>query len=114
MKKLLDIARVCHEANRAYCLMLGDESQPHWEDAPEWQKQSAVNGVQFHVENPQAGPAGSHVNWMKEKLADGWKYGSVKDADKKEHPCLVRYEELPVEQRVKDTLFLSIVHALWS
>lgn len=31
------IARMAHEANRAYCQALGDDSQPAWEDAPEWQ-----------------------------------------------------------------------------
>jgi hypothetical protein len=35
------VARVCHEANRAYCQTLGDNSQPAWDDAPEWQKDSA-------------------------------------------------------------------------
>ena len=27
-------ARAAHEANRAYCLALGDTSQPSWDDAP--------------------------------------------------------------------------------
>ena len=35
------IARVCHEVNRAYCQALGDDSQPTWEEAPEWQRASA-------------------------------------------------------------------------
>ena len=28
-----EIARVCHEVNRAYCQAIGDNSQPTWEDA---------------------------------------------------------------------------------
>lgn len=107
-----DIARVCHEANRAYCLSLGDESQLPWNEAPQWQRDAAINGVQFHIDNPGATPAGSHFNWMTEKFEAGWVYGPVKDEEKKEHPCLVSYSELPEEQRVKDSLFLSIVKAL--
>ncbi len=38
------IARVCHEVNKAYCEALGDNSQPTWEDAPEWQRSSARMG----------------------------------------------------------------------
>lgn len=34
------IARVCHEVNRAYCQALGDNSQPTWEEAPQWQRQN--------------------------------------------------------------------------
>ena len=49
---------------------------------------------------------------MKQKEADGWKYGEVKDADKKEHPCMIPYEELPVEQRAKDYIFKQIVNSL--
>ncbi len=109
------IAEVAHETNRAYCITQGDGSQPMWEHAFDWQKKSAINGVRFHLDNPEAGCSGSHENWLKEKYADGWKYGEVKDPEKKEHPCCVPYEELPrklVEQRVKDALFVGVVRAL--
>ena len=108
----VDVAQVCHEANRAYCIGLGDNSQPLWNDAHDWQKDSAVNGVIFHLENPDAGDAASHKSWLAEKKAAGWKYGPIKDPDKKEHPCFVPFEELPIEQQMKDRLFRSIVHAL--
>ncbi len=109
---VVDVARVCHEANRAYCLALGDESQPSWDDAPEWQIQSAVNGVRYHAENPESGPENSHESWLAEKEVDGWVYGEVKDPDAKTHPCMVPFSELPQEQQLKDVLFLSIVRAL--
>jgi hypothetical protein len=47
---------------------------------------------------------------MKQKLDDGWKYGPVKDPEKKEHPCLVSFSELPKEQQAKDFIFRAIVH----
>jgi hypothetical protein len=103
------IAKVAHAVNRAYCLALGDDSQPKWADAPDWQKESAINGVTFHALYPNADPSQSHENWMKEKEEAGWKYGPVKDPEKKEHPCMVPYEELPLEQRVKDYLFKAVV-----
>lgn len=105
------VAKICHEANRALCAALGDLSQPAWEDAPEWQKQSARNGVEFHVMN-NAPPSASHDNWLKEKTEQGWKYGPVKDAEKKEHPCFVPYAHLPGTQKAKDHLFRGIVHAM--
>ena len=49
---------------------------------------------------------------MESKLADGWVYGEVKDPVKKEHPCLVAFEELPVEQQAKDYIFKAVVDAL--
>ncbi|HEX7727474.1 MAG TPA: RyR domain-containing protein [Terracidiphilus sp.] len=109
------VARVCHEANRAYCAGLGDTTQPVWEDAPDWQQRSAVKGVRFHMEQLAKGerpfPADSHNAWLAEKRAEGWQYGPVKDAEKKLHPCFMPYDGLPVEQRTKDYLFAGIVEA---
>lgn len=110
--KIEHIAQVAHEINKAYCEALGDNSQTSWEDAPQWQKESAVLGVIFHMENPDAGPDASHSSWMKQKLEDGWVYGPVKDAEKKQHPCIVPFDLLPVEQKAKDFLFRQVVHSL--
>jgi hypothetical protein len=107
-----DIARAAHEANRAYCLGLGDKSQPPWEDAPVWQRESAIAGVDFHLANPNASPSASHHNWCLDKFFAGWTFGPVKDPEAKQHPCLVPYEDLPVEQRTKDALFIAVVKAL--
>lgn len=106
------IAKVCHQANKAFCESIGDHSQPDWENAPEWQQKSAIEGVKFNIANPYAPASASHDSWLKVKEADGWKYGPVKDAEKKEHPCFVPYEQLPVEQQLKDHLFKSIVKGL--
>lgn len=102
-------AEACYNVNRAYCESMGDYSQPRWENAYEWQKSSVLNGVIFHLNNPNSKPSDSHENWMKEKLETGWKYGEVKDPEKKEHPCMVPYDQLPEHQRLKDTLFLNTV-----
>ena len=84
-----NIARVAHEINKAYCESIGDNSQPVWEDAPDWQKSSAIAGVKFHLENPTVGPDASHNNWLKQKEEEGWKYGPEKNPETKEHPCCV-------------------------
>lgn len=106
------IARVAHEVNRAYCQSNGDDSQPAWEDAPEWQRSSAVDGVRFTQANPDATPADSHDNWMAQKRADGWGWGPVKDPERKEHPCYLPYDRLPQMQRTKDYLFQAVVRSL--
>lgn len=105
-----EIAKICHQVNKAYCESIGDYSQPDWKDAPEWQKNSAINGVEYHIDNDVT-PEGSHANWLKVKEQDGWVYGPVKDPEKKEHPCMVPYNELPKEQQTKDALFKSVVDA---
>ena len=110
--KIEQIAEVCHETNRAFCNSIGDTSQVAWKDAPEWQRSSAINGINFYINNPDAKASNLHDSWLKDKIDAGWKYGPVKDATKKEHPCCVSYDELPKEQKAKDYLFLAIVNAL--
>lgn len=103
-------ARTAHEANRAYCIAIGDTSQPHWEDAPEWQQQSARKGVLGVLAGN--GPRESHEGWLQEKAATGWKYGAVKDPEKKEHPCFVDYDKLPESQKKKDDIFITTVKVM--
>ena len=108
--KTIAIAMMCHAINAAYCQSMGDDSQPTWDDTPESHKQSLIAGVEMHLANPDATPEQSHESWYKVKEAEGWKYGEVKDMEKKEHPCFLPYEELPDEQKAKDYLFRTTVH----
>jgi hypothetical protein len=103
---------VCHQANKAYCESLGDFSQVDWEQAPEWQKSSVKTGVRFKISNPEVTPEASHENWLKVKREEGWVYGETKDPEKKTHPCILPFYELPKEQQVKDHLFVAVVKTL--
>jgi hypothetical protein len=112
-----DIARVCYEANRVYCLTISENSQRSWDEAADWQKQTVINGVLHCLETLEKGseliPSQSHESWLEEKRATGWKYGAVKDPEKKEHPCFLPYDKLPLEQKMKDYIFVGIVKAIY-
>lgn len=107
-----DIAKISYQVNRAYCESLGDFSFGPWEDAPEWQRAANRAGVNFHLSNPDEPARRSHESWAAQKIADGWSYGPVKDPDKKRHPCLVPFEQLPKDQQAKDFIFKAVVESL--
>jgi hypothetical protein len=44
----------------------------------------------------------SHDVWGRKRLAEGWRYGPRRDDIRKEHPCLVPYEELPESEKEYD------------
>jgi len=44
----------------------------------------------------------THEVWAKQRLAEGWKYGVTRNDGRKEHPCLVAYEELPDSEKEYD------------
>lgn len=106
------IAIACHQANKAWCEVNGDMTQKDWAEAEDWQRESAIKGVEFALANPDAPASAQHDAWSADKVANGWVYGKVKDAEKKTHPCLVPFEQLPEFQQKKDRLFKAIVEAL--
>lgn len=106
------IAQIVHEANRGLCEATGDFSQKSWGEAEDWQRESAIAGVRWRLEHMEAPDSAQHEAWMADKRQQGWKWGPVKNAVEKEHPCLVPYEELPPEQQAKDVLFVAIVKHL--
>lgn len=105
----LVIAQAAHEMNRIWCQSLGDTSQSPWNEAPEWQRNSALAGVEAICSGKVKEPHQSHDSWMAQKLREGWRYGPVKDTEKREHPCLLPFNDLPARQQVKDCLFLTTV-----
>jgi len=106
------IAKVCHQVNKAYCESQQDNSQKDWEDCPDWQIQSEINGVRFHIDNPDSGPEASHNNWLKQKKDEGWVYGPIKSESRKKHPCIVPFKILEPSQQAKDYIFKAIVDSL--
>jgi len=106
------IAMVAHEANKAYCSMIGDHTQVNWDMAPEWVRQSAKVGVGLVFADPSVTPEIMHNSWMAGKIDGGWKHGPIKAPDLLEHPCLVPYADLSSDHRLKDVLFLAIVRIL--
>jgi len=43
-----------------------------------------------------------HNRWMAGRLADRWKFGPKRDDEKKEHPSMIPYEELPETEKEYD------------
>jgi hypothetical protein len=111
MVTALDTARVCHEANRALQIALGEENvSASWEETSLETRDSAFQGVVKALKGES--PEELHQSWVDFKVAAGWVYGPVKDEAAKTHPCIVAYDKLPESQQLKDTLFKYIVVAL--
>ena len=43
-----------------------------------------------------------HEVWAETRIAQGWTYGEERDDEKKTHPCLIAYEDLPEEEKEYD------------
>ncbi len=99
MNKIEFIANIRHIGWVTYQIAAG---QPYNEKINQDQYESLVDGIIFALENPDITPEENHNNWMKMKVKQGWIYGNVKDFDKKTHPDLVPFNELPDIEKRKD------------
>lgn len=44
----------------------------------------------------------NHDVWAQKRLADGWHYGPHRNDERKDHPCLVPYDQLPESEKEYD------------
>lgn len=106
------IAKVVYQANKTFCETNFDFSHMDWNDAPDGVKCSYVRGVVEVINNPNITPEELHEAWKKEKTGQGWVLGENKNPDKKTHPCLTNYRDIPEFEKRKDNLFIAIVKEL--
>lgn len=43
-----------------------------------------------------------HDVWAETRISQGWSYGKERNDEKKTHPCLIPYEELPDNEKEYD------------
>ena len=99
MDKIEFIAGVRHACWVSYQIAAG---QPHNIEMNDDQRASLYDGIRFQLDNPDITSEENHENWMKMKIAQGWKYGTTKDFDEKTHPDLVPFDDLPDIEKLKD------------
>lgn len=81
-----------------------------FEDLDEDHKKFLIDSIDEVIENNIISGKEYHDVWMKLKIRDGYTYHPVKDDSKKQHNCLVEFEDLNFEQQLKDDLFINTIH----
>ena len=109
MKINLEIAKICHQVNRDYCINEQLEAPPKWDDLPEYVQESIVAGVAEVIADPKVTPTQIHQMWCDYKEKEGWKYALNKDLELKTHPNLVPFKDLDDLEKRKDVLFIRTV-----
>ena len=75
--EIMRIARVMHEAVRAFQASLGQPAVAHWNKAPKWMHTASRDAVMFRVNNPDAPASAQHDQWMDSKVKAGTRVGSL-------------------------------------
>jgi len=104
------IAELVYEATRMEAEWSNRRIVPEpWQYRDEAFRTQFINIVHQYMEKGIPTPEEAHDSWMKKYFEMGWVYGEVRDAEKKTHPDLVPYNELPQDEKDKDAIFLAFV-----
>ena len=68
--------------------------------------------AQYYVSNSLATAEQGHYAWAHLKESQGWRRGDVYDAEKKLHPSLVVWDELPNHLQLKNSVTQQIISML--
>lgn len=110
-KRIESIAKICHEAHKAYCEEIGETGEVCWSHLSQERKTAAFASVAEQIANPLT-PEEAHNRWVTVKANNGWVWGKEKDFEKKTNPLMKPYSDVPDEQREKGILFITIVNRL--
>jgi hypothetical protein len=105
------IAYDCYHGYLNLCNEL-DEKPTYEGDFP-FIDEDYVNSLIARIDNLLLNPVSAkenHENWMKDRIDQGWKFGKVKSSEKKTHPSLIDYDELPDGEKRKGELFINTVN----
>lgn len=113
----IKIARkAVHDLVRAYSIKHGSAPSPEWAGMSVETQEGTTTALLHHADMIRAGnpvsPKESHEMWPESRKKEGWIYGKVKDFEKKIHPSLIPYDELPEVERRKDDLFIACAELL--
>ena len=104
------LAKAVYEACRIESLWSERPIVPEpWDNRDEGFRSQFTKNLCSYLQGPLPTPEEAHTNWMKAYLELGWTYGPVRDPNKKTHPDLVPYKDLPQAEKDKDAIFLSYV-----
>ena len=106
-----DVARIVHEACRAYQNVLADPYpiEP-WDALDSWRRETVI--TQVKMIRMGLSPEMIQDAWVRRIESSGWTWGITKDPMAMTHPGLVPWESLPPEDKKKVMLAFRIVYVL--
>jgi hypothetical protein len=113
-KLISKIAKVCHQAEKSFAESLGDNSMVNWEESSLKIKEDTESKVISVINKENVLAEDLHIQWLDERIEEGWSYGSSIDYKKKTHPNMLPFSELEEYERKKYFLFVSIVKSLFN
>ena len=95
--KIIQAAIMAYNHVKYHCDSIDQPSEPvkeYWHHALQEQQDMMIKTVIFIFKNPNATLSEIHNNWMDNKKADGWIFGTWYDWERQITPKLIPYHQL--------------------
>lgn len=102
-------AELSHEIKRLYCHAIGIPAGDPWSKLKYTQRESVTDRVMDIIEKGDMSPKEFHNRWMNRKKNCGWRKGRVFSRANMTDPFIDEWENLPMQIRMMDTLFVDCV-----
>jgi len=109
-----EITKIIYEATRFEAKWSGRSIVPEpWEERDEAFRNQMTKVVEEYFKMDKLPtPEEAHDSWVKAYEKMGWKYGEKRDPVFKTHPDMVPFNELSLDEREKDAIFLAFIYVL--
>ncbi len=108
--KIEQISRLTHEADRAIRSSMGQEILG-WDRLEATLKLGWRSKVAAFKGPDGITPMMRHESWVSDMTAAGWTLDAVTDGDKKTHPAICPYGDLPDQVHLLDGVFIALINA---
>lgn len=108
------VTQVAYDTVQAYNRSIG-HVRPSWAELPQDIKEEVIGQTEMVEENPKVTPEDLHNRWKENLEAKGWEYKEDEEGNpidrpnRKKHPYLKPFDELPEEVQVKSKLLLTVI-----
>ena len=111
MTNFQQISKLIYEATRLEAEWSERRIVPEpWDERDEKFRNQFVEVIKKYFQQEKLPtPEEAHNSWWEAYKKMGWKYGEKRDPEKKTHPDMVPYDELPQDEKEKDAIFLAFV-----
>jgi len=99
-----------YEVARLEAIASGRRIVPEtWTNRDEAFQKQMTEYVESLRGKPLPTPEEAHNSWWRKYEEMGWKFGEVRDTEKKTHPDMIPFNDLPKDEQDKDEIFLALV-----
>lgn len=106
------IACVAYTAIRTWCIRTKQEVSPEWTDLPDdYADHIKIVVARAFADMKTPSAKQLHERCLKDGKTAGWGYGAQVDREKKLHPDILPWEQMTMDQRMKDHIFSAVIRA---